>query len=118
MIAEGQIHGGALHGLGGALCEELRYPEMGQCVTATFMDYAIPTAEDAPPIEIAYLSSPSPLTPLGSKGLGESSSMTAPAVLANAARDGLRPLGIGITELPITRPRLWKLMQRARRRPG
>src|SRR5438094_10652247 len=91
MIAEGQIHGGALHGLGGALCEELRYDETGQCVSATFMDYAIPTAEDAPPIEIAHCSSPSPLTPLGSKGLGESSSMTVPAALANAVSGALRP---------------------------
>jgi hypothetical protein len=72
MIAEGQIHGGALRGLDRALCEELRYDEAGQCITATFMDYAIPTAEDAPPIEIAHFSSPSPLTPLGSKGLRES----------------------------------------------
>ena len=115
LIAEGQIHGGALHGLGGALCEELRYDEAGQCLTATFMDYAIPTAEDAPPIEIAHVSSPSPLTPLGSKGLGESSSMTVPAVVANAVSDALRPLGVAITELPITRPRLWALMERARR---
>ena len=115
MIAEGQIHGGALHGLGGALCEELRYDEAGQCLTATFMDYAIPTAEDAPPVEIAHVSTPSPLTPLGSKGLGESSSMTVPAVIANAVSDALRPLGVGITELPITRPRLWELMERARR---
>jgi 2-furoyl-CoA dehydrogenase large subunit len=115
MISEGQIHGGALHGLGGALCEELRYDDAGQCVTATFMDYAVPTAADAPPIEIAHLCSPSPLTPLGSKGLGESSSMTVPAVIANAVSDALRPLGIGITELPMTRPRLWELMERARR---
>jgi len=115
MIAEGQIHGGALHGLGGALCEELRYDEAGQCVSATFMDYAIPTAADAPPIEIAHLSTPSPLTPLGSKGLGESSSMTIPAVIANAVSDALRPLGVRITELPITRPRLWALMEAARR---
>jgi 2-furoyl-CoA dehydrogenase large subunit len=114
MIAEGQIHGGALHGLGGALCEELRYDDAGQCVTATFMDYAVPTAADVPPIEIAHLCSPSPLTPLGSKGLGESSSMTVPAVIANAVSDALRPLGIGITELPMTRPRLWELMERAR----
>ena len=114
MIAEGQIHGGALHGLGGALCEELRYDEAGQCLTATFMDYAIPTAADAPPIEIAHVVTPSPLTPLGSKGLGESSSMTVPAVLANAVSDALRPLGIEVTELPLTRPRVWELMQRAR----
>jgi 2-furoyl-CoA dehydrogenase large subunit len=114
MIAEGQIHGGALHGLGGALCEEIRYDDAGQCITATFMDYAIPTAVDSPAIEIAHLCSPSPLTPLGSKGLGESSSMTVPAVIANAVSDALRPLGIGITELPMTRPRLWELMERAR----
>src|SRR5262249_55602618 len=68
MIAEGQIHGGALHGLGGALCEELRYDDSGQCISATFMDYAVPIAADAPPIEIAHCSTPSPLTPLGSKG--------------------------------------------------
>jgi len=118
MIAEGQIHGGALHGLGGALFEELRYDEAGQCVTATFMDYAIPTAADAPAIEIAHLSSPSPLTTLGSKGLGESSSMTVPAVIANAVSDALRPLGVRITELPMTRARLWELMERARRSGG
>jgi 2-furoyl-CoA dehydrogenase large subunit len=115
MIADGQIHGGALHGLGGALFEELRYDEAGQCVTATFMDYAVPTAADAPPIEIAHLSSPSPFTTLGSKGLGESSSMTVPAVIANAVSDALAPLGVRITELPMTRARLWELMERARR---
>jgi carbon-monoxide dehydrogenase large subunit len=58
MIAEGQIHGGALHGLGGALCEELGYDEAGQCITATFHRLRHPTAEDAPPIEIAHLTRP------------------------------------------------------------
>ncbi len=76
MIAEGQIYGGALHGLGGALYEELQYDEGGQLLTGTFMDYLVPTASEAPVIDIAHVVSPSPLTPLGSKGLGESSSMT------------------------------------------
>jgi 2-furoyl-CoA dehydrogenase large subunit len=114
MIAEGQIYGGALHGLGGALYEELLYDENGQCLTATFMDYLVPTASEAPRIEIGHVVSPSPLTPLGSKGLGESSSMTVPAVIANAVSDALSPLGVRITELPMTPDRLWRLMDRAR----
>jgi 2-furoyl-CoA dehydrogenase large subunit len=114
MIAEGQIYGGALHGLGGALYEEMAYDDDGQCLTASFMDYLVPTASEAPEIDIAHLVSPSPLTTLGSKGLGESSSMTVPAVLANAVSDALAPLGIRIRELPITPTRLWELMRKAR----
>ena len=115
MIAEGQIYGGALHGLGGALYEELQYDEAGQCLTGSFMDYLVPTASEAPTIEIAHVVSPSPLTPLGSKGLGESSSMTVPAVIANAVSDALRPLGIRINELPMTPSKLWKMIDRAGR---
>jgi 2-furoyl-CoA dehydrogenase large subunit len=113
MIAEGQIYGGALHGLGGALYEELAYDEHGQFLTGTFMDYLVPTACEAPEIDIAHIVSPSPLTPLGSKGLGESSSMTVPAVIANAVSDALAPLGIRINELPMTPSKLWKAMDRA-----
>ncbi len=114
MIAEGQIYGGALHGLGGALYEELAYDEDGQFLSGSFMDYLVPTAMEAPEIEIDHVVSPSPLTPLGSKGLGESSSMTVPAVIANAVSDALSPLGIRITELPMTPSRLWHLIQTAR----
>ena len=113
MIAEGQIYGGALHGLGGALYEELAYDDDGQFLAGTFMDYLVPTASEAPVIDIAHVVSPSPLTTLGSKGLGESSSMTVPAVLANAVSDALSPLGIRITELPITPTKLWDLLRRA-----
>jgi 2-furoyl-CoA dehydrogenase large subunit len=66
-------------------------------------------------IDIAHVFSPSPLTPLGSKGLGESSSMTVPAVIANAVSDALAPLGVGITELPMSPTRLWELIEGARR---
>ena len=114
MIAEGQIYGGALHGLGGALYEEIQYDESGQLLTGTFMDYLVPTASEAPVIDIAHVVSPSPLTPLGSKGLGESSSMTVPAVIANAVSDALAPLGVRIRELPMTPTRLWDLLERAR----
>ena len=79
------------------------------------MDYLVPTACEAPTIEIAHVVSPSPLTPLGSKGLGESSSMTVPAVIANAVSDALSPLGIRINELPMTPSKLWKAIERAGR---
>jgi 2-furoyl-CoA dehydrogenase large subunit len=112
MIAEGQIYGGALHGLGGALYEELKYDDDGQFLTGTFMDYLVPTATEAPAhIDIAHVVSPSPLTPLGSKGLGESSSMTVPAVIANAVSDALRPVGVRITELPMTPSGLWEMIR-------
>src|SRR5262247_1127543 len=114
MIVEGQIYGGALHGLGGALYEELKYDDDGQFLTGTFMDYLVPTATEAPAhIDIAHVVSPSPLTPLGSKGLGESSSMTVPAVIANAVSDALRLVGVGITELPMTPSGLWEAIRRA-----
>ena len=118
MIVEGQIYGGALHGLGGALYEEMRYDDDGQFLTGSFMDYLVPTASEAPTIEIAHLSSPSPLTTLGSKGLGESSSMTVPAVIANAVSDALAPLGVRITELPMTPDRLWRSIREAREKKG
>src|SRR5437763_7511324 len=114
MIAEGQIYGGALHGLGGALYEELAYDDDGQLLTGTFMDYLVPTASEAPEIEIEHVVSPSPLTTLGSTGLGESSSMTVPAVLANSVSDALAPLGIKINELPMTPSKLWALIRKAR----
>ena len=118
MIAEGQIYGGALHGLGGALFEELQYDDDGQFLTGSFMDYLVPTASEAPVIDIAHVVSPSPLTPLGSKGLGESSSMTVPAVIANAVSDALGPLGVRITELPMSPTRLWTLIEGARQGKG
>jgi 2-furoyl-CoA dehydrogenase large subunit len=112
-IAEGQIYGGALHGLGGALYEELAYDAEGQFLTANFMDYVVPSAAEAPTIEIGHVVSPSPFTTLGAKGLGESSCMTVPAVIANAVNDALAPLGLRINELPMTPSRLWALLQSA-----
>ena len=114
-IAEGQIMGGALHGLGGALWEELAYDGQGQFLAGSFMDYLVPSASQAPAIEVAHLATPSPFTTLGAKGLGEAGSMTAPAAVANAVSDALAPLGVRITELPITPSRLWHLLERAER---
>jgi 2-furoyl-CoA dehydrogenase large subunit len=112
-IVEGQIYGGALHGLAGALYEELAYDEQGQMLTATLVDYEVPFAAEAPKIEIGHVISPSPFTPLGSKGAGESSSEVAPAAIGNAVADALAPLGVKINQLPLTPLRCWELMQGA-----
>jgi 2-furoyl-CoA dehydrogenase large subunit len=109
-IVEGQIYGGALHGLGGALMEEFRYDDDGQFLSGSFMDYRCPTAAEAPHIDIAHLETPSPHTPLGSKGCGESSSESAPAAVANAIADALAPLGVTPNHLPLTPARLWALL--------
>ncbi len=110
-ILEGQIYGGAFHGIAGALFEQLAYDDQGQMLSASLMDYKCPTAAEAPKIEIGHVVSPSPFTPLGSKGAGESSSETAPACIANAIADALSPLGVSVKELPLTPAKCWELMR-------
>jgi 2-furoyl-CoA dehydrogenase large subunit len=109
LIAEGQIHGGLAHGLGAALLEEHRYDEDGNPLTATFVDYLPPTATELPPVRSLTVESPSPLTPLGAKGLGEGNTMSAPAAIANAVADAT---GRDDVELPLTPARVWELLQR------
>jgi 2-furoyl-CoA dehydrogenase large subunit len=111
-LVEGQVYGAALHGLGGALLEEFRWDEDGQFLTGTFADYRCLTASEAPRIEMDHIESPSPFTPVGAKGCGESSSESAPAAVANAVADALRPLGLKPSHLPLTPARLWELAQR------
>ncbi|MGH3114210.1 MAG: xanthine dehydrogenase family protein molybdopterin-binding subunit, partial [Gaiellaceae bacterium] len=110
-LVEGQIYGGALHGLGGALLEQMLYDEEGQFLSGTFADYHCLTAAEAPTVEIGHVESPSPFTPLGAKGCGESSSESAPAAVANAIADALAPLGVRPTHLPLTPARLWALVR-------
>jgi 2-furoyl-CoA dehydrogenase large subunit len=108
-LVEGQVYGAALHGLGGALLEEFRWDEDGQFLTGTFADYRCLTAAEAPRIALDHIETPSPFTPVGAKGCGESSSESAPAALANAVADALRPLGLKPSHLPLTPARLWEL---------
>ena len=109
-IVEGQIYGGALHGIAGALFEQQVYDEDGQCLTATLVDYECPFTTEAPKLDIGHIETPSPFTPLGSKGAGESSSETAPACIANAVADALAPLGVTVRELPLTPRKTWELL--------
>ena len=93
MLAEGQIIGGAVQGLGGALLEEFHYDAEGQLMTGSFMDYLLPTASDVPRITVTHVETPSPLNPLGVKGLGEGGAISPPVVIANAVGDALAPFG-------------------------
>jgi len=101
MIVEGQIHGAVAQGIGEALDERLVYDDDGQLLTGTLMDYALPTASDLPDFAMGHLETPSPLTPGGYKGMGEGGTIGAPAAIANAVADAVRPLGIAVTALPI-----------------
>lgn len=106
-IVKGQILGGLVHGLGAALYENLVYDKNGQLLTGSFMDYLVPTATEVPNITIKHIETPSPLTPLGAKGLGEGNTMSAPAVIANAVSDALKPLGVSIEQLPLSPDFIW-----------
>ena len=101
MIVEGQIHGAVAQGIGEALGERLVYDESGQLVTGSLMDYPLPTAADLPAFTVGHLETPSPLTPGGYKGMGEGGTIGAPAAIANAVADAVRPLGVAVTALPI-----------------
>ena len=112
MLVEGQIMGGAMQGLGGVLCEAIAYDERGQLLSGSLMDYALPVASDVPSFKIAHLHSPSPLNPLGVKGVGEGGAVAPPAAIANAVCDALAPFAVEVNATPV-RP---ELLLRALRR--
>jgi aerobic carbon-monoxide dehydrogenase large subunit len=105
-IAEGQIVGGLTQGLGGALLEELVYDAGGQLLASSLLDYALPTARRVPMVEMRHLQIPTPLNPLGVKGLGEGGAVGAHAAVANAVADALLPLGIEVRTTPLSPARL------------
>jgi carbon-monoxide dehydrogenase large subunit len=102
MLVEGQIVGGAAQGIGGALLEEFNYDAEGQLLAGSFMDYMVPTACEIPDMHLIHQHSPSPLNPLGVKGVGEGGPIAPPAVIANAVADALRPFAVEFNRLPIT----------------
>ena len=115
LIASGQTIGGVAQGIGAALLEEVVYDGDGQLLTASLMDYLVPTAGEIPPVEVIHLDRASPPTLGGFKGVGEGGTIGAPAAVANAIADALAPLGIDITALPVTGERLFRLLNGARR---
>jgi len=113
-IADGQVVGGAMQGIGGALYEEIVYDEGGQLRTSSFMDYTLPTAGEMPEFLLAHANVPSPLNPLGVKGLGEGGAIGPPAAIANAVEDALAGLGVVVRSGPLTPSRVRGLIRAAR----
>jgi len=114
MIAEGQIMGGVVHGIGNVLFEWMGYDRDAQPLTTTFADYLLASATEVPNVEVTFAPYPSPLNPLGVKGVGESGCVPAAAAVVAAIESALSPFGIRITEYPVTPARLFELMEKAR----
>ena len=117
-IVRGMTMGGIAHGIGAALYEEFAYNDEGQLIAQTFMDYLLPSSHEVPAVEIIDHETPSPHTVLGQKGTGESGYLGAPAAVANAVNDALRPLGISINTLPLKVSKLGDLIADARAKQG
>ena len=111
LIVAGQSRGALAQGVGAALLEELVYDADGQLVTASLVDYAIPSAPEVPTLELVHLSTVAPNTLGGFRGMGEGGTIGSPAAIANAVTDALSHLGIDVVELPITPARLYGLVQ-------
>ena len=113
-IVRGMTMGGIAHGIGAALYEEFAYNEDGQLMAQSFMDYLLPSAHEVPPVEIVHHETPSPHTVFGQKGSGESGYLGAPAAIASAVNDAVRPLGIAVNSLPIKMAQLGDMIAAAR----
>ncbi len=113
-LVEGQIHGGVAQGIGQALMEDAVYDASGQLLTATFMDYAMPRAEDVPFVAFTTESTPSTTNVFGMKGCGEAGTVGALAAVSNAVLDALWPMGVRHVDMPLTPHRVWAMMQEAR----
>ncbi|HEY7064979.1 MAG TPA: xanthine dehydrogenase family protein molybdopterin-binding subunit [Chloroflexota bacterium] len=116
LLVQGQIYGGVAQGIGEALQEEVLYEPDGGLVTGSLMHYAMPRATDMPPIDLEETHTPSPLNPLGFKGVGESGCIIGTAPIMNAVADALATLGIAHLDMPYTAERVWAAIQQARRR--
>jgi CO/xanthine dehydrogenase Mo-binding subunit len=108
-LFDGQVRGGFAMAVGAALYERLVYVEDGGFVTGSLLDYALPTASMVPELEILHQETPSPVTPLGAKGVAEGNSMSTPACIANAVADAL---GVAEVSLPLTPERLLEMVRR------
>lgn len=111
LIVEGQIHGGLAQGIGQAMVEEAVYNDDGQLVTGSFMDYAMPRATDFPRFELSATVTPTPVNPLGAKGVGEAGTLGSTPSIVSAAVDALSPLGVRHIDMMLRPEKLWRLIQ-------
>ena len=115
MLTAGQVQGGVAQGIGQALLEHTVYDaDSGQLLSGSFMDYALPRADDLPPLDITLAELPTAANPLGVKGSGQAGCIAAPQTIVNAILDALAPLGIDHIDMPATPERVWRAIQSAR----
>jgi carbon-monoxide dehydrogenase large subunit len=110
MLVTGQVHGGLAQGIGQAMLEEIVYDENGQLLSGSLMDYAIPRADDLPNFTTDKTETPTPLNPLGIKGIGEAATIGSTPALSNAVADALSHLGVRHIDMPARPERVWKAM--------
>jgi carbon-monoxide dehydrogenase large subunit len=113
MIVEGQLHGGVTHGIGQAMLEAAVYDENGQLASGSYMDYAMPRADDLPRFETDHQVTPCPHNPLGVKGAGEAGTIASPPAIVNATLDALWHLGVRDLDMPLTPQKVWQAIQQA-----
>ena len=113
-LADAQVHGALAQGIGQALYEEARYAADGQLETSTLLDYVLPNARQIPSFTTDFVQTPSPINPLGVKGIGEGGTIGAPPAVVNAVLDALAPLGITTLDMPLTPEKVWSKIQAAR----
>lgn len=111
LLAEGQVHGGLAQGISQALYEEAAYDAEGNLVTGSLLEYAAPRADMLPEYELHRTVTPSPLNPLGVKGIGEAATIGSTPAVANAVLDALRPFGVEHLDTPLTPEKVWRAMQ-------
>src|SRR5579883_2664879 len=113
LIVTGQVHGGVAQGIGQALYEQAVYDENGQLITGELMDYAVPKAHMMPWIESDHTVTPTPVNPLGVKGVGEAGTIGCSPAVVNSVVDALSPLGVRHIDMPMTPEKIWKLIMSA-----
>ncbi len=113
LLVEGQVQGGIVQSIGQAMLEEAVYDDQGQLLTGELMDYAIPRAADVPKLETFHTVTPTPVNPMGVKGVGEAGTIGATPALVNAVVDALAPFGVRHLDMPLKRERVWKAIHQA-----
>src|SRR5882724_7948094 len=114
LLVDGQIQGGIVQGMGQALFEEVIYDENGQLLTGSLMNYALPRAADLPRLNLARTETPTPVNPLGIKGIGEAGTIGSTPTLVNAVVDALAPFGVTHIDMPLTPQKIWLMCQESK----
>jgi carbon-monoxide dehydrogenase large subunit len=113
MLCHGQMHGGIAQGIGQALYEGVDYDETGQLLTGSLLDYALPKSEQIPSMRTSFQVTPTPVNPLGVKGIGEAGCVAAPTAIVSAVCDALKSFGITHIDMPLTPPKVWRAIRAA-----